>query len=188
MTTNVVCLPGVNTVSCHAWSPDRSMVAISQNDENILIFKGEDSQSSQKWSLSHKLSEHSQRVTSLDWCPSTGLLVSCAEDRNAYVWTYTPSSRSWDHQLVLLRMPKSATCVRWSPSGNKFAVGSSGHLISICHYDQENNWWISKHIKDHFKSTIMSLEWHPNGILLACGCLDGDVHVISGYIKGLDEK
>lgn len=32
--------------------------------------------------------------------------------------------------------------------------------------------WVSKHIKKPIRSTILSLDWHPNNILLAAGSCD----------------
>lgn len=55
---------------------------------------------------------------------------------------------------------------------NKFAVGSGARLISVCYFEQENNWWVSKHIKKPIRSTITTLDWHPNNILLAAGAAD----------------
>lgn len=55
---------------------------------------------------------------------------------------------------------------------NKFAVGSGARLISVCYFEQENNWWVSKHIKKPIRSTITTLDWHPNNILLATGAAD----------------
>jgi hypothetical protein len=31
--------------------------------------------------------------------------------------------KKWKYTLVLLRINRAATCVRWSPNENKFAVG-----------------------------------------------------------------
>ena len=45
-----------------------------------------------------------------------------------------------------------------------------------------------KHLKKPLKSTITTIDWHPNGVLLACGSTDGHVRVFSGYIKGIDAK
>ena len=35
------------------------------------------------------------------------------------------------HTLVLLRINRAATCVRWSPREDKFAVGSGARIISV---------------------------------------------------------
>ena len=83
----------------------------------------------------------------------------CVQDRNAYVWTQQLSAApggapSWRPTLVILRINRSATCVRWSPLENKFAVGCAAKLVSVCYFERENDWWVSKHIKKHLKSTV----------------------------------
>ena len=111
----------------------------------------------------------------------------CIRDSNAIVWeplsdgTYKPT-------LVLLRINRAATCVSWASTGYKFAVGSSARIIAVCYYEQDNDWWVSKHIKKPIKSTINSLSWHSNSVLLACGGTDGYARVFSGFVKGLDTK
>ena len=64
---------------------------------------------------------------------------------------------------------RAATCVKWSPDENKFAVGSGARLISVCYFEQEHDWWVAKHIKKPIRSTITALDWHPNNVLLAAG-------------------
>ena len=46
-------------------------------------------------------------------------LVTCSADRNAYVWTQSDDGK-WKPTLVLLRINRAATCVRWSPLGKIF--------------------------------------------------------------------
>jgi actin related protein 2/3 complex, subunit 1A/1B len=107
-------------------------------------------------------------------------------DRNAYVWE--PSSSGWKPTLVLLRINRAATLVRWSPSEKKFAVGSGARVIAVCYFEEENDWWVSKHLKKPIRSTITSLAWHPNSVLLAAGSTDSHARVFSGYIKGIDAR
>ena len=45
----------------------------------------------------------------------------CFQDRNAYVWTF--NGTEWEPVLVILRINRAATCVKWSPQENKFALG-----------------------------------------------------------------
>ena len=92
------------------------------------------------------------------------------------------------HTLVLLRINRAATCVRWSPQENKFAVGSGARIISICYFEEENNWWVAKHIKRPLRSTITTVDWHPNNVLLAAGSTDFKVRVFSAYIKDIEQK
>lgn len=107
-------------------------------------------------------------------------------DRNAYVWE--PTAAGWKPTLVLLRINRAATCVRWSPSETKFAVGSGARVIAICYFEEENDWWVSKHLKKPIRSTITSVTWHPNSVLLGAGSADGHARVFSAFIKGVDQR
>jgi actin related protein 2/3 complex, subunit 1A/1B len=107
-------------------------------------------------------------------------------DRNALVWEPSPSG--WKPTLVLLRINRAATFVRWSPSELKFAVGSGARVIAICYFEEENDWWVSKHIKKPIRSTITTVAWHPNSVLLAAGSTDAHARVISSFIKGVDAR
>ncbi|KAH7943330.1 hypothetical protein HPB52_006951 [Rhipicephalus sanguineus] len=69
---------------------------------------------------------------------------------------------------------------------NKFAVGSGAKLVSVCYFEEDHNWWVSKHIKKPIKSTVTSVDWHPNNCLLACGSTDFRTRVFSAYIKEVD--
>jgi actin related protein 2/3 complex subunit 1A/1B len=117
--------------------------------------------------LTKTLKEHQDHVTGLSWS-SNNRIVSCSSDRNAYVWTY--EGAEWKPTLVLLRIPKGARCVAWNAQENKFVVGSVG-VVAVCWFDEENNWWVSKHIK--VKGTVLSINWHMGGIIFACGSTDG---------------
>jgi actin related protein 2/3 complex subunit 1A/1B len=110
----------------------------------------------------------------------------CLQDRNAYVWTF--AGGEWKPSLVILRINRAATTVRWSPLENKFAVGSGARLISICYFEKENDWWVSKHVKKPLRSTVLSIDWHPNNYLLAAGSCDFKARVFSGYVKEIEEK
>ena len=48
---------------------------------------------------------------------------------------------------------------------------------------RENDWWLSKQIKKPMRSTITSLDWHPNNVLLAIGACDFKTRVFSAYVK-----
>ena len=179
-------LPVCGGVHCHAWSPDGTRLAVSHgaSQATVLARKGDG------WEEVSRLEEHDLMVTSIDWAPTSNLIVTCSQDRNAYVWrevTEGGSSR-WRPTLVLLRINRAATCVRWSPLENKFAVGSGARIISVCYYDEANDWWVAKHIKKPLRSTITSLDWHPNNVLLAAGSTDYKVRIFSGYIRDLETK
>jgi actin related protein 2/3 complex subunit 1A/1B len=113
--------------------------------------------------------------------------VTCSQDRNAYVWTLE-SDGSWKPKLVVLRINRAATFVRWSPKEDKFAVASGARTISVCHFEADNDWWVSKHIKKPIRSTVFSVDWHPGNILIAAGSADMKARVFSAYIKDVDDK
>ncbi|GAA6062823.1 hypothetical protein JCM10212_002461 [Sporobolomyces blumeae] len=175
-------------VTAHAFNADRSQVAISPNTNEVQIF----GRSGSSWQLLHTLTEHDKLVTSIDWAPHTNRIVTCSHDRNAYVWNLAadPSTgrETWQPTLVLLRLTRSATFVRWSPNEEKFAVASGARTISVCQFDEESNWWVAKHIKKPLRTTVLSLDWHPNSVLLAAGGADGVARVFSAFIKGVDSK
>lgn len=132
-------------------------------------------------------------MTSIDWAPRTNRIVTCSQDRNAYVWNYlpdptAPGTSSWQPTLVLLRLNRSATFVRWSPNEEKFAVASGARTIAVCQFDEESDWWVAKHIKKPLRTTVLSLAWHPNSVLLASGSADGVARVFSAFMKGVDSK
>ncbi|KAK8745772.1 hypothetical protein OTU49_017386, partial [Cherax quadricarinatus] len=69
-----------------------------------------------------------------------------------------------------------------------FTVGSGARLISVCYFEEENNWWVSKHFKKPIRFTITTLDWHPNNILLAAGAPDFKVCIFSAWIKDIEPK
>uniref|UniRef100_A0A3B5R4L9 Actin related protein 2/3 complex, subunit 1B n=1 Tax=Xiphophorus maculatus TaxID=8083 RepID=A0A3B5R4L9_XIPMA len=129
-------------ISCHAWNKDRTQIALCPNNHEVHIYKKDGT----KWTKIHELKEHNGQVTGIDWAPDSNRIVTCGADRNAYVWTLKEGS--WKPTLVILRINRAARCVKWSPKENKFAVGSSSRLISICYFEQENDWVFSAYIKE----------------------------------------
>jgi len=174
---------GASPLSCHAWSSSRSHMALSHNNKDVTIYRAING----GWDKTATLDQHDLRVTGIDWAPKTNRIVTCSADRNAYVWIQE-SDGTWRHTLVLLRINRAATCVRWSPEENKFAVGSGARIISVCYFEKENDWWVAKHIKKPLRSTITTLDWHPNNILLAAGSSDFKVRVFSGYVREIEAK
>lgn len=121
-------------ITCHSFNKDRSQVAISPNSNDVEIYtmKGND------WELTATLKQHEQRVSGIDWAANSNMIVTCGVDRNAYVWNL--EGGEWKPSLTILRINRAATCVKWSPLENKFAVGSGAKLICICYYDADNKW------------------------------------------------
>ncbi|KAJ5235924.1 hypothetical protein N7489_006015 [Penicillium chrysogenum] len=168
-------------IADHSFSSDKKTLAVAR-ENNVELYQ----QSGNKFALSDELKGHEKTVTSVDIAPNSGRIVTCSQDRNAYVWEQTPTG--WKPTLVLLRINRAATFVRWSPSEQKFAVGSGARVIAVCYFEEENDWWISKHLKKPIRSTITTLAWHPNSVLLAAGSTDSHARVFSSFIKGIDTR
>jgi len=183
--TKVISAFGVDSITSHAWSPDGKSVAMSHNNKEVKIYN--EAGQPGKWNETATLDQHDLRVTGIDWGPKTNRIITCSADRNAYVWNLEPNGK-WKHTLVLLRINRAATCVKWSPNEEKFAVGSGARLISICFFEKDQDWWVAKHIKKPIRSTITALDWHPNNVLLAAGSTGYKVRVFSGYLKDYEPK
>jgi len=174
---------GTKPVSCHAYNGDESKVAVSLNDEKVLIYR----RAGAKWEKEAELIEHSGKVTGLDWAAKSNKLVSCSADRNAFVWQLNEKN-VWKPELVVLRINRGAICVKWSPMENKFAVGTGSRVIAICYYDDDNKWWASKSIKKPIRSSVLAISWHPNNYLIAAGTSDHKCRVFSAYLKQIESK
>lgn len=90
-------------------------------------------------SLARQSRWHHVSLAGIDWAPKSDRIVTCGADRNAYVWSQKDGV--WKPTLVILRINRAATFVKWSPLENKFAVGSGARLISVCYFESENDWW-----------------------------------------------
>ncbi|RKP37788.1 WD40-repeat-containing domain protein [Dimargaris cristalligena] len=169
-------------VTAHAFNSDQSTICPNTNEVQIY---GKNPNGS-GWELEYTLSEHDLQVTSIDWAPQTNRLVTCSQDKNAYVWNF--DGQTWKPTLVHLRINRAATFVKWSPREDKFAVASGSRCIAVCYFGEDNDWWVSKHLKKPITSTVLCLDWHPNNVLLAAGSADMKVRVFSAFIKGVDQK
>lgn len=172
-------------VSYHAFSKDASECAVSMNDDEIRIYKTNKSEDPSKWKLTQTVKEHGGAVSGIDWCAKTNQIVTCGHDRNAYVWQY--ENGEWKPQLVILRINRAATCVKWSPNGDKFTVGSGAKCVPVCYFEPSQSWWISKMIKKH-KSSVLDVDWSPNQKFIVTGACDFKCRIFSAFIEGIDSS
>jgi len=177
----------VQQISCIAFNKDRSLVALSPNNDQVAIYAtGGTPQDATKWTQKYVLLEHMGAISGVDWSHVTNQIVTCGHDRNAYVWKYEAKADEWKPTLVILRINRAATAVKWSPSGTKFAVASGAKCVPVCHFEASNDWWISKMVKDRIKSTVLSIAWCPNSKFIITGSADFKCRVFSAYIAGID--
>jgi actin related protein 2/3 complex subunit 1A/1B len=136
------------------------MVAICPNTPDLLIYKigGKDTKIEKPL---YTLQEHTQVISSCDWHPVTNRIVTCSHDRNAYVWSL--EGGEWKKQLVLLKLNRAATYVRWSTDGKKFAVATGAKKARVCVFDEKANWWQSYSMNCHGeKPSSVCVDFVPN--------------------------
>jgi len=177
MSVESTTIPDVHP-TCHCWGPDKLCCIAVQHLIKIYKIDGKNCKEQAV------LKAHKHRVTGIDWNHKTNQIVSCGEDRNAYVWSMTDNE--WRPTLVVLRVNRAALCVKWSPSGRKFAVGTSAKVLMICNYDKEHDFWVSKSIKKS-KSAVLSLSWHKNDVIVAAAGSDMKCRIHNAYIDSVDD-
>lgn len=176
-------------ITYHCWNKDFSKIAIVPNSNIVEIYnvKGFDPKA---WTLDAKFKpEHGSLITCVDWSAVNDKILTCSQDRNAYVWS-PPDAQNpeWTPEIVLLRFDRAATCCAWSPDGSKFIVGGSEKHVMICYYDKKNNFWVAKKINRH-RSAILSLAWHPSGVIMGSSGCDSTAVVGSALqVKAGDSK
>ena len=184
------------TQCCAAWradAPSRRRVAFAQvavcpNSVEIHVYRCEPLGEPARWERVAVLREHDQSVSGLDWAARSGLLLSCAHDRNVYVWTPPAApGGAWTPALVVHHLARAALCAAWSPCERKFAVGSGSGAVAVCYYEAENNWWVGKVAgKKAHGASVLSVAWHPSQPLLATACADGRARVLAAPVRGVD--
>ena len=146
-----------STISCHSWNADHSELVFSPNTRDVWIYEAK-TDNTKKWKKTHDLVGHQMRVTGIDWNHKTNQIATSSQDRNAYVWKKQDNGE-WKPTLVVLRIGRAATCIKWSPNGLKFAVKSQ----DMCG---------AKMIKRAGKSSILTIDWLHNNLFIIAGGFD----------------
>ncbi|KAJ9473390.1 Actin-related protein 2/3 complex subunit 1 [Diplonema papillatum] len=177
------------SIKCHAYNKDRSLVAVSNSSPDVLIYEviGTDCSS---WKLVDTLKSHDMTVLGIDWGVNTDRILSCSEDRTAYVWEKQKDG-TWKPHLVVLGPGctfAGLTC-KWGEKEEKFVVATGSGSSYICYYEESNDWWLSKGAKGH-TSSVTCVAWMPgcDDLILATGSTDSKLKIISAYVKPADGK
>lgn len=64
------------SISCHAWNGDRTMVAVCPNNHELHIFS-----TTPKWERLHVFKQHDLVISGVDWSAKTNKIVTCSHDR-----------------------------------------------------------------------------------------------------------
>lgn len=160
------------------------MLAVCPNNGEVWLYSGCKDPEPEKWKVVQVLKKHDLLVTGIDWHPISNKIVTCSQDRNAFVWSN--ESGEWTPTVVVVDINRAATAVKWSPDGKKFAVASSDKQTMVCWYDVASNWWISRALLKKSKSAVVALSWHPNSQVLATASTDYKCRVSWAHLADSD--
>ena len=83
-----------------------------------------------------------------------------------------------------MQLSLSALCVRWSPGGAHFALGSSDKSLSIGYHDPAKAWWTAKLVRRRHASSVLAVAWHPHLPCVATACTDSRCRVLGAALPG----
>ena len=173
------------------FNADRTKAAFSPNSHLIHIADCSKSlKDCIQWEIVDTLEQHDQAVTSLAWHPSNGKLLSCSQDRTAFVWERNSSTGRWDPSLVMLEsaVKRGLIACAWSISGNKIYVAGAWKNFGVGYFETSNEWWYCRPVERH-ESSVTCLAPHPtNNCIVATGSTDCSVAIVSTYVKAVDGK
>eukprot|EP00003_Mantamonas_plastica_P014158 TRINITY_DN2457_c0_g4_i3.p1 TRINITY_DN2457_c0_g4~~TRINITY_DN2457_c0_g4_i3.p1 ORF type:complete len:836 (+),score=299.28 TRINITY_DN2457_c0_g4_i3:177-2510(+) len=146
-----------NPIFALCWSPDGQEILYTNGTDLCLKpLTGNAKQTT--WTA------HEGAVLSVDWNPINNLIVSCGEDCQYKVWD--------SYARLLYQSPVLdyvVTSVKWSPSGEMFAVGTFNQL-RLC---DKAGWTYSGQKTD--TGSIYRISWTSDGTQLAGAGGDGTV-------------
>lgn len=168
-----------------AFSSDRKLFFVCPNNASeILVYDTLLNMDITKWKLVQVLEEHTQMVSGLDFNVVSNQLVSCSHDKNVLVWNFFEDK--WKPSLVIIpQQSRAALCVKWNKKGNKFAMGSGNKKIYIGYFEPSNNWWTCISMKVH-NSSVVAVDFHPNGNILASCGTDRKIVISECFVKVTD--
>ena len=157
-----------------AWSPDSTRVAASSGDFTRIwrVSTGE---------LVHRLRGDWRNVLSLVWTPDNRLALTSIDSVAA---TLDPDSGEVINHYYQSSsdFPIDFAALAFSPDGNQAAIGTGYGGILIWEDTRTSELWAStvrpittaatRHSED-----VRALAWHPSGLYLASGGLDGTVRI-----------
>ena len=168
---------------------DGSKVAFSPNNHLVLVADRSPAPNDcVQWKVTHTLEGHDQPVSGIDWAPNSNQIVSCAQDRTAFVWSYNPTTNEWTPSLIMLdaNVKRGLTTCRWSANERKVYIGSAANNFAVGWWVEKSHWWWCK-IVDAHRSTITAVAPNPkNDAVVATGSTDCTVKILSTYFKSLD--
>lgn len=154
-------------ISSLAISPDSSLMAASESNGTINIWRLEDLQ------IQSTLRGHTNWIFALEFSPDGNMLASGGEDKTTRIWDI----RNESCKFVLREHNNSIWSLAFSPNGELFATGSEDQSIKI--WDIENG----KCIKTIFQHSqkVFALQFSPDSQRLASASADKSIKLYKIY-------
>ena len=153
-----------DAVICLAWNTRGSRLASGSWDHTIRFWNPRTGRGGPV------LEGHTYRVFDLEWHPE-GTLLASAGDRTLRLWTLdgTPVrtvKTENDHILSL----------SWKHDGNEIATGTrQNSVLRVVNLSNNSD----RAIGENTATGVMDLTWHPAGDLVAAGCWDRTVRLVT---------
>jgi len=138
--------------------------------------------------VGENLKEHTQKAAVIDWNHETGLILTGSYDRSIFVWKYSTEHKNYIPEFVNMDEKLAILDLKWNKQGTKFVVGTSSKKIFIGSFSKKNNWWTTTEIKKQHKSSVLSVEFSPNGKVIASVSFDGTCKIISAVLQDVDTE
>eukprot|EP01029_Cantina_marsupialis_P029133 TRINITY_DN779845_c0_g1_i1.p1 TRINITY_DN779845_c0_g1~~TRINITY_DN779845_c0_g1_i1.p1 ORF type:complete len:398 (-),score=110.77 TRINITY_DN779845_c0_g1_i1:77-1270(-) len=185
----------VDMASCHAWNADRSMLAISPNDNTVEIYSNCQDVDPKKWVKSFVLDDHKMVVSGIDWHPKTNKIVTCSHDRRVVIYDFNKTTQTWESSYGDGLIRRACLAVKWAPNGKKFAVATADQFIHIGVREKDELgdvvWPIDPKKMAKTSSNIYSildLAWHPSGDFVGLAYADRQCTVAGGSAQNAKSK
>lgn len=165
---------------------ERSVTSLDWRQDGLMLATGSDDDTVKLWDIDSgecvaTFREHQDRVTDVEWRPDGSVLASASMDGSILLWRADHSaslqSLESEHEDLVLDLS-------WSPDGTILASSASKLLGTTSLFSQRHNinlWNPSTGemlatLQGH-ENWITSLEWSPDGRLIASVSLDQTVRV-----------
>lgn len=159
-------------------------IAFSPNNHVILIVKLGPGADCATWEVAHTLEGlHAQAISGMHWGHKTNRIVSCAQDRTCFVWTF--DGAAWGPTYVMLdaNVKRGLTCVRWNSDEDRLYIGSAASNVAVGRFDKEQNFWTCTVMPLH-ASSVTCVAPHPTeDRLVATGSTDCTVKLTAAKGK-----
>lgn len=172
MDTKVTFKGHTESVSSVAWSPNGARIVSGSSDTTIRI-----------WDIQQAIGVmtlfgHSQRVTSVDWSADGNRIVSGSYDYTIRLWDAnngTPITTFQTSSLNTAGSSNIVSSVRFSPNGERIAVGAGGDVGLLLVLDALSGQVLAT-LTGHLGS-ITSVAFSPSGSRVVSGGNDHSVRI-----------